>query len=126
MTARIRKSGPGWRIGWDPTAAVFSGLIGTDDWAIELTPAELADFCRLALQLAATMQTMQAELMDEEVITLEATSAALWLAVEGFPSAYELRLIVPTGRQAEGAWGTVVVPGLLAAIRELDDAIRLG
>jgi Domain of unknown function (DUF1818) len=126
MTSRRLKSGAGWRIGWNPESESFPGLIGTDDWAIELKPAELDDFCRLALQLAATMQTMQAELMDEEVITLEATSTALWLEVEGLPSAYELRLIVQTGRQAEGVWGTAAVPGFLAAIRELDDAIRLG
>jgi hypothetical protein len=126
MTSRFLKSGAGWRMGWNPGAEQFQGLIGTDDWAIELTQAELDDFCRLTLQLATTMQAMQAELMDEEVITLEVASAALWLEVEGFPSAYGLRLIVQQGRQAEAAWATAAVPGFLAAIREFCDAIRLG
>jgi len=34
----------GWRIGWNPNAAEFKGLVGTDDWAIELTETELNDF----------------------------------------------------------------------------------
>ena len=44
---RVLKSGKGWRIGWNPTAIEFKGLVGTDNWAIELTEAELNDFCRL-------------------------------------------------------------------------------
>jgi hypothetical protein len=119
--ARILKSGAGWRIGWNPEAAMFQGLIGTDDWSIELTQTEFDDFCRLLLQLAATMATMQAELMDEESIALEAESASLWLEVEGFPSAYGLRLILSSGRRAEAAWATAAVPGLLGAIRSVSD-----
>lgn len=113
------KSGAGWRIGWNPEAAVFQGLVGTDDWSIELTQAEFEDFCRLALQLAATMESMQAELMDEEAIALEAESGLLWLEVEGFPSAYGLRLMLSLGRRAEAAWAAAAVPGLLGAIRGL-------
>jgi len=41
---RVVKSGAGWRIGWNPNAAEFKGLVGTDDWAIELTETELNDF----------------------------------------------------------------------------------
>jgi Domain of unknown function (DUF1818) len=117
--ARMIKSGAGWRLGWNPEADVFQGLVGTDDWSIELTQAEFDEFCRLALQLAATMDSMQAELMDEEAIVLEAESGLLWLEVEGFPSAYGLRLIVSSGRRAEAAWAAAAVPGLLGALREL-------
>jgi len=39
---RVVKSGAGWR-GWNPNAAEFK-LVGTDDWAIELTETELNDF----------------------------------------------------------------------------------
>jgi Domain of unknown function (DUF1818) len=119
--ARIIKFGAGWRIGWNPEADMFQGLVGTDEWSIELTQAEFDDFCRLALQLAATMDSMQAELMDEEAIALEAESASLWLEVEGFPSAYALRLILSSGRRAEAAWATTAVPGLLGAIRSVID-----
>jgi Domain of unknown function (DUF1818) len=118
MTARVVRSGAGWRIGWHPAAPEFPALVGTDDWAIELTAAEWADFVRLTQQLAATMTAMQAELMDEESIALEAESAALWLAVTGFPSAYELRLILQSGRRAEAAWAVMAVPGLVAALSE--------
>jgi hypothetical protein len=117
--ARIFKSGEGWRIGWDPQAPEFQGLLGTDAWAIELTQAELDDFCRLALQLADTMRDMQAELMDEEAINLEAESDRLWLEVEGFPEAYSLRFILQSGRRAEGMWPADLVPALLGAMRSL-------
>ncbi len=119
--ARILKSGAGWRLGWNPEFSEFQGLIGTDDWAIELTHTEFADFRRLVLQLAATMDSMQAELMDEEAIALEAESAVLWLQLEGFPSAYELRLILSSGRRVEAAWPTAAVPGFLRAIRSVSD-----
>jgi hypothetical protein len=119
MESRVVRSGAGWRIGWNPAATEFPGLIGTDEWAIELTAAEFADFVRLTLQLATTMTAMQAELMDEESIDLEAESAALWLEVTGFPSAYALRLILQSGRRAEGAWAVAAVPELVAALPEL-------
>jgi hypothetical protein len=115
---RQLKSGAGWRLGWD-TEATFQGLVGTDDWAVELTEAELKDFCQLALQLSETMQQMQAELMDQERISCEAETALVWLEVEGLPAAYQLRFILLTGRRAEGEWPAAAVPGLLAAAQTL-------
>lgn len=117
--ARILKSGPGWQIGWDPEAVEFQGLVGTDEWAIELTQIELEDLCRLTLQLADAMWVMQAELMDQEAISLEAASNCLWLEAEGDPDAYSLRFILQSGRRAEGMWSAEIVPALLGAIRSL-------
>lgn len=117
--ARQLKSGMGWRLGWNPDAEVFQGLVGTDDWAVELTEAELMDFCRLALQLAETMQAMQQELMEEERISCEAESDLIWLEAEGFPHAYRLRLILLTGRRTEAEWTETAVPGLLQAVQTL-------
>jgi hypothetical protein len=116
--AKVLKSGPGWRVGWNPEAATYQGLIGTDDWAIELTAAELTDIRQLAAQLADTMTSMAGELMDEEGISLEAESDRVWLEATGFPQAYSLRLILNTGRQVEGFWPSGVVPELLAALPE--------
>ncbi|MDP5017099.1 MAG: DUF1818 family protein, partial [Dolichospermum sp.] len=65
---RVMKSGIGWRIGWNPDAPEFKGLVGTEDWAIELTEAELNEFIRLSNQLADTMKALATELMDEEKI----------------------------------------------------------
>lgn len=109
------KSGTGWRIGWKPNAEKFQGLIGTEDWAIELTEAELNDFCRLFAQLADTMKQLAAELMDEEKIACEAESDLLWMEVEGYPQAYSLRLILNTERGVEGKWEATAVPDLLQA-----------
>jgi hypothetical protein len=112
---RVLKSGIGWRIGWNPSAPEFKGLVGTDDWAIELTEAELNDFCRLLAQLADTMRQSATELMDEEKITCEAESDLLWMEVEGYPHAYSLRFILTTGRCAEGKWNHFAVANLLQA-----------
>jgi Domain of unknown function (DUF1818) len=118
MTRQLR-SGTGWRLGWDNEPIAFPGLVGGDEWAIELTAAELDDFCRLAQQLAETMGQMSQELMDEERISCEVESDRLWLEAEGFPHAYDLRLIVLTGRRGEGFWEAGAVPGLLQAVQVL-------
>jgi Domain of unknown function (DUF1818) len=113
---RVIKSGIGWRIGWNPDAPAFKGLIGTEDWAIELTEAELNEFCRLLNQLVDTMKDIATELMDEEKIACEAESDLLWMEVEGYPNAYNLRFILNTGRGAEGKWEASAIPELLQAI----------
>jgi hypothetical protein len=112
---RVLKTGSGWRIGWNPNAPKFKGLVGTDDWAIELTECELNEFCRLLTQLADTMKHLTTELMDEEKIACEAESDVLWMEVEGYPHAYTLRFILNTGRCAEGKWHENAVPELLQA-----------
>lgn len=117
--ARQLKSGTGWRLGWDTEAAEFKGLVGSDDWGIELTEAELEDFCRLLVQLDQTMAQMDKELMEEERICLEVESDRIWLEAEGFPQAYQLRLIVLTGRGAEGTWTAEAVPLLVQAVQML-------
>lgn len=108
---RQLKTGTGWRLGWNP-AAEFQGLVGGEDWAIELTLAELDDFCRLVTQLAETMTAMAAELMAEERISCEAESELLWLEAEGYPHSYSIRLILQTGRRGEGSWAAIAVPEL--------------
>ena len=101
---QVLKKGNGWRIGFNPAAPEFKGLVGTDDWAVELTEFELNDFCRLLAQLADTMEQMTSELMDEEKIACEAETSLLWMQVEGFPHKYSLRFILNSGRCVEGQW----------------------
>lgn len=116
---RLFKSGIGWRIGWNPQADTYQGLVGGDNWAIELTEAELHDFCRLLEQLSETMNQMAQELMDEERIACEAESDLLWMEVEGYPNDYSLRLILNQGRRCEGNWSKAVVSELLQAAQML-------
>lgn len=116
---RILKSGPGWRLGWNPAAEPFKGLVGTEDWSLELTEPELHDFCRLVQQLAETIATLQSELMDEETIACEVETERLWLEAAGYPTAYSFHLILHTGRRAEGHWTAEAVPGLIEATRSL-------
>ena len=58
MSDRLLKKGLGWRIGWNPTSSTYQGLVGGEDWALELTEAEFNDFCRLFEQLDQTMKVM--------------------------------------------------------------------
>lgn len=116
---RVVKSGTGWRIGWNPNASEFKGLVGADNWAIELTEAELNDFCQLLGQLVEIVNQLDNELMDEEKITCEVESDLIWMEVEGYPHAYSLRLLVNTGRCAEGNWTEAAVPGLVQAAQML-------
>lgn len=111
---KVLKSGTGWRIGWNPVSE-YQGLVGSDDWAFELTAQELEDFCRLLGQLVANMRSIQAELMDEENIACEAESELVWMQIEGLPTQYSLRLILNTGRSCEGNWTADVVPELIVA-----------
>ncbi|NJP09484.1 MAG: DUF1818 family protein [Leptolyngbyaceae cyanobacterium RU_5_1] len=116
---RLLKSGSGWRIGWQPNATEFKGLVGSDDWALELTEAELDDFCRLLGQLVETIDQMREELMDEEAIACELASNLIWLEAEGYPNTYRLHLIVLTGRRGEGHWSVEAVPELIQAVQSL-------
>jgi hypothetical protein len=111
------KSGKGWRIGWEADAEIYQGLLGAEDWAIELTEAELNDFCRLLAQLAQTMAQMSQELMEGERIACEAESDLLWMEVEGYPHAYSLRLILNQGRRCEGNWTEDAVTSLVQAVQ---------
>jgi hypothetical protein len=119
MSDRILKSGTGWRLGWNPTATEYQGLVGGDHWALELTLAEFEDFCRLIMQLAETMHQMSTELMDEEHIVCELESSLLWLEASGYPHAHSIRLILQQGRRCEGFWPSTVVSDLLHAVQTL-------
>lgn len=115
---RIIKDGDGWRVGYHPQV-LYQGLIGADDWAFELTKAELDDFYRLLTQLVDTMESMAAELMDEERISCEAESDLLWMEVEGYPHDYSLRLILNGNRCCEGNWAAGIAPKLLQGLKAI-------
>jgi hypothetical protein len=116
---RILKTGNGWRIGWNPSAPKYQGLLGTDNWAIELTEAEFNDFCRLFTQLTETIKQIADELMDEEKISLEAESDLVWMEINGDAQSYSLRLILNSGRGVEAAWEAEAVPGFWQAVNTL-------
>lgn len=120
FTGRTVHSGEGWRVGWHPHNLEYQGLLGSDNWAIELTQAEFRDFHRLLSQLLATMAEMETELMDGERISCEAETDLIWIEVEGFPRSYSLRFILNCDRRCEGSWNEGVAPKLLSAIQSLD------
>jgi hypothetical protein len=119
------QSGPGWRLGYRPTAPHYQGLLGTDDWAVELTGAELQDFCRLLLQLVDTVTAAASELMPEERLTCELETERVWLeidgllAIDGLSLAYDLRLMLNGDRNVEAAWDSAAVLGLVGGVRSL-------
>jgi hypothetical protein len=116
---KLLKTGKGWRLGWNPEATKYKGLVGADDWAFELTEAELLDFCRLLVELDQTMKQMGEYLMEGEKITCDSESDLLWLSAEGFPHSYSLRLLVHHERCVEGNWDSSVVNELVKAVQSL-------
>jgi hypothetical protein len=108
--------GDGWRIGLRSDVDLYRGLVGADSWAIELTEHELKDFCKLAVQLAETMQIMATELSDGEKICCTLETEDISLEVSGYPHEFELHLQLLNGRQSEGMWAADAVPFLLRAI----------
>ncbi|MDB9493355.1 DUF1818 family protein [Spirulina major CS-329] len=117
---RILKTGEGWRLGWNPQAEDYGGLVGGEDWAVELTAAELQEFCRLLRQLGDAIASITPELMAEEHLTCAVESESLWLEADGLPHHYSLRLILNHGRRAEGNWPPSAIPGLLQATQMLN------
>ncbi|MBD2186767.1 DUF1818 family protein [Pseudanabaena mucicola] len=113
--------GDDWRIGWRSDVELYKGLVGTDSWAIELTEGEFKDFCRLARQLAETMQLMAAELSDCEKISCTLETEDISLEANGYPHAFTLHLQLLAGRCCEGFWDAEAVPFLLTAIANLTD-----
>lgn len=116
FSARLLKEGKGWRLGFDPGREIYRGLVGGENWALELTEAEFQDFCRLLSQLKTTIAVIATELMEEEKITCEAESELLWLEVEGYPQAFSLRLMLLQGRCGEGGWSAIAVTELLQTL----------
>ncbi len=117
MTRQIR-SGDGWRLGWNPNADSFHGLLAGHHWALELTATEFKDFCRAAQKLSKEMTAMAELLMDEERLTCEQETETIWLEADGLPTCYSLRFILLTGRRGEGEWPALVVPHVLSAIAQ--------
>lgn len=116
---RILKAGAGWRLGWHPSAAEFPGLVGSDDWAVELTAAELEDFCRLLDRLVDSVRAIAGELMPDEKIACEVESDRLWLGAEGYADAFGVRFVLLSGRGAEGGWPPDAVGELVQAARTI-------
>lgn len=113
------KEAQGWRLGWNPDATVFKGMVGGEAWAVEMTAVEFDDFCRLSMQLVDTLKAMAAELMDEERLTCEQETESVWVEVEGYPHEYGLRFLLLTGRNVEGGWPVRVAADLVAAMPTL-------
>lgn len=114
------KKGKGWRIGWKESAPVYQGLIGGEDWSIELTSQEMQDFRRLLLQIHQAIIDISEHLMEEEAIVCEVESDLMWLGAQGYFDRYSLRIILLQGRGCEGTWGENVIQELIQASQSLD------
>jgi hypothetical protein len=127
-------TGQGWRLGYALSFHAqqapqdsfqnlgYLGLVGGDNWALELSDLEFQEFCRLTLQLQSAMSSMVAELSDQESLSCKAQSDRLTIQVSGFPNAFNLYFCLTchlTGRKAEGSWTDEVVTELLQAIQEI-------
>ena len=114
------KKGKGWRIGWKANAPVYKGLIGSDEWAFELTEPEMQDFIRLLLRINQAIIDLDQYLMEEEILTCEVESDLMWLGAKGYSDNYSLRLILSQPRSCEGNWSGSVINSLITATQSLD------
>jgi hypothetical protein len=122
--AQDLRTGQGWRVGWRSASDAFPALVGSDDWAIELTAAEFQAFTALLAQLTQQLQGMSSELMPDEAIALTASNDQIYLELDGYPHAYGLHLIVLQGRRAEGKWPAPVSADFLLACAELAATLK--
>ncbi|NJM66240.1 MAG: DUF1818 family protein [Acaryochloris sp. RU_4_1] len=119
--SRQLRAGEGWRLGWQPTTiSAFQGLVGTNEWAVELTQPEFADFHRLLLQLVDVFEQMSDQLMDKETITCEASSDLIWMQARGYPQQFSLSFILLSGRRAEGQWDVSSTVELVNAMQTIE------
>ncbi|HIK38117.1 MAG: DUF1818 family protein [Geminocystis sp.] len=114
------KQGRGWRLGWRADAPVYKGLVGAEDWALELTAEEMRDFCRLLRDIHQTVADISKHLMPEEAVVCEVESELLWLGAEGYPDNYSLRIILSQPRRGEGTWPPYAITELLQASQSLE------
>jgi hypothetical protein len=121
-------TGIGWRIGWSPKSEPYQGLIGGEHWAVELSEAEIRNFCSLCLQLAQVMADMESELADRESLDCSSQIDDLTITFSGYPGQFGIYFCATCGRSLrkfEGSWAEVV-PEFLAAIQEISNLINLG
>ncbi|NJK64389.1 MAG: DUF1818 family protein [Synechococcaceae cyanobacterium SM2_3_1] len=109
--------GEGWRIGYQPQQQPYSALVGSDQWALELTEREWQDFCLGLQHLEQGCKAAQDHLVDEEVLTLEYHSDHLTLIATGVPPQFSLFLQLHTGRGGEGFWAEGVFLHLKRAVQ---------
>jgi hypothetical protein len=109
-------SGEGWRVGYCPDAEVFKGLVGAENWAIELNHQEFEDFKRLSRQLIETIAATQSELSDQENLTCSAQTEDIYLEASGVDDNFTIHLRLLNGRRAEGIWTSKAISQLLTAI----------
>jgi hypothetical protein len=112
-------SGEGWRLGHSPDAEIFVGLVGAENWAIELNRQEFQDFCGLSLQLTETMAAMQAELSEEETLTCSAQTDDIYMEASGLGDRFTIHLQLLNGRRGEGFWTSTAIVELLKAVEPL-------
>jgi Domain of unknown function (DUF1818) len=117
-------SGKGWRVGWFPHVQPFPGLVGGDNWAIELTQSELEEFCNLCLQLIESLQQAKFELSDQESLTCTAETENICLEISGYPGCFRLSLQLLTGRRGEGIWDNGALNELVDAITKITEGLK--
>ncbi len=105
-------------MGHSPDAEIFVGLVGAENWAIELNIQEFKDFCRITRQLVETMATMKAELSEGETLTCSAQTADISLEASGLGDNFTIHLQLLNDRRAEGIWTSKAISELLNAVKE--------
>jgi len=119
-------SGEGWRLRVDPNRHPFAVLIGSRNWAAELTLAEARQLHRGVRTLMDQWRVMVPQLMPEEELIIEHAGEGLWLELSVCRQGCALRFVLePQGHQAgtlwglEGGWDPAATEALIEALETI-------
>jgi hypothetical protein len=116
-------SGEGWRVGHSPDAETFVGLVGAENWAIELNYQEFEDFKLLSRQLIETIAITKSELSDQETLTCSAQTNHIHIEASGLGDRFTIHLQLLNGRRGEGIWTDTAIAQLLDAVKQISTQI---
>jgi hypothetical protein len=119
----MRREGVGWRLEIDRDRIAFQVLIGSDNWALELSLAEFEQLRGLCARLICEYEKCLEQLMPEEKLQLELEQDCWWLELNGDSNNWSLRFVLtPTvgQRGAEGGWDDTAAPAFCRALALAD------
>ena len=111
-----------WRLLRDFKKGKFCFLIGVDNWSIELQKSEFDSLYLLLLRINEQLLSMNNELMDEELITLELEQLPWYIELEGKKNEWSLRFVFESQDQTrsfEMYWPIPIAQNLSYEIKKM-------
>ena len=107
-----------WRLIRNLDKGKYCFLIGVNSWAVELDHNEFETLSKLLSKLQNQINSIENELMDEELINLEIEISPWYVELEGNKNQWNLRIILESNnaRSIEMYWPIPTAQTLLIEI----------